>query len=113
MNLYGARYGNTNKKVLIDEKVFVIDGYSVADRLLEGLMFYVSFNGLDVEAISIEEEDEDFFEQFNKEIFLGKVREQAESKLREACKNSVTVYLPAETLKKYNVEYGLLTIKDL
>ena len=49
-----------------------IDGYSIAERLLEGVTFkiYIENNEVKVEVIK---EDEEYFEQFNKKYYYDMI----------------------------------------
>ena len=53
------------------------DGYQIADRLLEGLMFQIKIKDDNSLEISVKEEDEDFFNQFNKEYFFNEALKHA------------------------------------
>ena len=61
----------------ITESIFIIDGYSIAERLLEGVDFLVEFKDEEIISIKVAPEDAGYFSQFNQEMFLGQVKEQA------------------------------------
>ena len=57
----------------------IFDGYSVGDRMLEGVRFWVWYdNGWYTE---IHAGDKNYFEQFNEEFWLRQIREAMESGL--------------------------------
>jgi hypothetical protein len=51
------------------------DGYNIADRMLEGVMFQVSINPDGTLSISVKKEHEEYFSNFNREMFLKKAEE--------------------------------------
>lgn len=81
----------------ITESVFLVDGYSVADRLLEGVMFHVHFQDGKILSVKVDEEDVNYFSQFNQEMFLEKVQKYA---LRTIQGDEVDV--PDYIMNKYN-----------
>lgn len=81
----------------ITESVFLIDGYSVADRLLEGVMFHVHFQDGKILSVKVDEKHTNYFSQFNQEMFLEKVQKYA---LRTIQGDEVEV--PDYIMKKYN-----------
>jgi hypothetical protein len=54
------------------------DGYQIADRLLEGLMFQITVQPDGTLQASVKSEDEKYFEQFNTAKFLKEAKEYAE-----------------------------------
>ena len=57
----------------ITESIFVIDGYSIADRLLEGVRFNVHFGDDKILSVNVDPDDAGFFSQFNEKMFLKQV----------------------------------------
>ena len=51
-------------------KIAEFDGYSIADRLLEGLMFQISVQEDGTLKASVKEKDKSYFSDFNQEKFL-------------------------------------------
>ena len=98
--LYGYSEKILVEEIIIPENEFLIDGYHIAERLLEGLMFKVTAKDDKVDKIELyNKENEGYSEQFNKEMFLEKVKEQAENIIDG---NDVAM-LSKEIQKKYNV----------
>ena len=60
-------------------KTAEFDGSIIADRLLEDVMFQVTIQDDGTLKISVKEEDEDYFEQFNTVKFLKEAQEYAEN----------------------------------
>lgn len=111
MNLYGLR--RNGQKVLIEESRFVLDGFSVSEFALRGLNFDVEYSGLDVVSITPVRGDEGQFAEIDTARWVREIRSHVESMLRKAVKEEVPVFLGIETIEKYDVESGILTIKDL
>ena len=61
----------------ITESVFLVDGYHIADRLLEGVMFHVHFKDDSVISVDVDPQRKAYFSQFNEGLFLGRVRDYA------------------------------------
>ena len=71
--LYCAELDESTEREII-ESVFLVDGYSVADRLLEGVMFHVHFRDEEILSVKVDEKHVNYFSQFNQEMFLERVR---------------------------------------
>jgi hypothetical protein len=69
-------YCPTDKKVI---PYGLFDGYSVGDRLLEGVLFRVSFDAEDKTHVIIDTAHADYFEQFNAEMWYKEVREHIDA----------------------------------
>lgn len=77
----------------ITEKVFQIDGYEVADRLLEGILFDVDFsNGINV-FISTPQTKKYFESNFNSDKFYQLVKEYASSIIEDGDEVTIPKYL--------------------
>lgn len=87
--------------VEIVEREFIVDGYSFADRLLEGVDFIVKFNEEgNVINVSVADGDKDWFEKtFNSEEWYKTAAEYAESTI----KVGDVVEVPKHIKEKYNV----------
>lgn len=78
----------------ITEKQFLIDGYQVADGLLEGVMFEITFDSDgSITNIQVEEDSKDYFEQFNQDKFYQMVREKAEKILQKGDEVNISQHL--------------------
>lgn len=68
----------------ITEKVFQIDGYSVAGKQIEGILFDIHFDDSQVTSIKItSDSDREYFEStFNKDTWYNKVKDYAEEILK-------------------------------
>lgn len=95
--LYGYKI-NSEDIVLIPENEFEIDGYQVADRLLESVIFKIVVTENDLTIEPSKKSDKDYFEQFNKEHWLKKIKELA---IRQIKNDIVTI--PKYLQKKYKV----------
>lgn len=104
MNLYG--YKGKKDGILIDENEFLIDGYSVGDRILEGVMFKIKFKDVDVLSVEVREEHKKYFNQLNAELWLGRVKKEAERLLRTGDE----VEISEEIKEKYNVEGAYIAL---
>ena len=82
----------------ITESVFLVDGYNIADRLLEGVMFHVHFQDGEILSVKVDEKHESYFSQFNQEMFLERVYKYAKRSI-EGDEVDVPDYLK----KKYNM----------
>lgn len=97
--LYGYNTIN-DEDILIPENEFLIDGYDIAERLLEGLLFKVTAKDGKVDKVELyQKQDEGYFEQFNKKMFLNAAAELAQYIIDG---NDVAT-LSKEIQKKYNV----------
>lgn len=67
----------------ITESTFVIDGYAVGDRLLEGVIFHVHFEDETILSVKVDEKHKNYFSKFNEKMFLDKVRNYAERIIEE------------------------------
>ena len=65
-----------NNKVL---EYGLFDGYSVGDRLLEGVNFRVSFDNQNKTNVIINPESADYFSQFNAELWYEQVRDHIDN----------------------------------
>lgn len=74
--LVGFLNNNDDQFIEIPEKVFLIDGYNIGDRLLEGVMFEINFNEKDI-IINVEKESKNYFSNLNEKKWLKEVRKQA------------------------------------
>jgi hypothetical protein len=78
----------------IPERVFIVNGYSIADRLLEDILFYVSFDDNGVTNITLDKCQKEYFESnFNSKKFYKSVKSYAESILEEGDEVSIPLYL--------------------
>lgn len=111
IKLYCSKFENgvETLKTEIPERVIEIDGYTVADRLLEGLMFDVYFdshgNILNVE-ISNQRSREWFESNFNSERFYNLVRERAKDIIDEGDEVDVPPFIQERYFRNgINVAY--------
>ena len=81
----------------ITESIFVIDGYSIADRLLEGVRFNVHFGDDKILSVNVDPDDAGFFSQFNEKMFLKQVEDYAKRTIE-----GDEVDIPEDLKKKYN-----------
>ena len=81
----------------ITESVFIVDGYHIADRLLEGVEFHVHFEDDKVLSVKVAEKHAAYFSQFNEKMFLEAAEKSA---LRTIEGDEVDV--PDYIKKKYN-----------
>jgi hypothetical protein len=93
----------------ITEKVFIIDGYTVGDRMLEGIMFCVYFNDKD-EVIKIDIENkstkEYFEDNFNSKKWYGEVKKYADTILQTGDEVDVPSFIKDKYYKNgINVSY--------
>lgn len=95
--LYGYKI-NSEDIIPIPENEFEIDGYHVADRLLESIIFKIIVTENDLIIEPSTKSDKDCFEQFNKEYWLKKIKELAVRQI----KNDI-VTIPKYLQKKYKV----------
>lgn len=99
MKLYGYIGQNEEDVIEITEKTFLIDGYEIADRLLEGVMFEVSFDLDKITNVNVQPEFKYYFDDLNTKKWLTAVRKDAERKL----KNGGDITLSNELIQKYNL----------
>ena len=90
-------YNIVNEREII-ESVFLVDGYTIADRLLEGVMFHVHFEDDKILSVKVDEKHSNYFSQFNQEMFLDKVKKYALRVIEEGDE----VEVPDFIMKKYN-----------
>ena len=85
----------------ITEKVFIINGYNIADRMLEGLLFCVYFDDSGVTDITFENNrDKKWFEEnFNSRKFYKHVKEEAESILEDGDEVEVPKFIKDKYFK--------------
>lgn len=86
----------------IPEKTFIIDGYNIADRMLEGVLFSVQFdeNGKVVKVFIEDEHTKTWFEDnYNSKKFYDKAKKYAERVLATGDE----VDIPGSLKKKYYV----------
>lgn len=83
------------------EKVFQIDGYSVAERLLEGIPFdvYFSDNGITKIEIADDYSRKYFEDNFNSQRWYQKVKEYAEDILSEGDEVDVPKFIEQKYFK--------------
>jgi hypothetical protein len=92
----------------ITERVFQIDGYQIADRLLEGLIFDIHFddNGVTDVVITNEHSRKYFESNFNSKKFYNLAKEYAQSILDEGDEVDVPKYIKDKYYKNgVNVSY--------
>ena len=94
--LYCSEIDESTEREII-ESVFLIDGYHIADRLLENVMFRVHFQDKNILSVKVDEKHENYFSQFNQEMFLEKVYKYAERTIQ-----GDEVEVPDYIMKKYN-----------
>jgi len=93
-------YNNVNERE-ITESIFLVDGYHIADRLLEGVMFHVNFEDNKILSVKVDSKHTDYFSKFNQEMFLDKVKKYALRRI-EGDEVEVSDYI----MKKYNFIEG-------
>lgn len=104
MKLYGFT-DDGEREVLILENQFIIDGYDIADTLLEGLPFIITVDNNNNITVSLTEYGEKYIQQFNREHWLEKAKLYA---------NRIITYgdeveLTQELKSKYGVDGGYIT----
>lgn len=68
----------------IPEKVFEIDGYQVADRMLEGVLFEVKFDDSGITEVKVNDQQKKYFEDnFNTKKFYDMVKSSASDTIDE------------------------------
>jgi hypothetical protein len=82
----------------ITESTFVIDGYHIADRLLEGVEFFVTFNDTKVTNVEVNPKHASYFSQFNEKMFMDKVKNYAAKRIE-----GDEVDIPEFLKKKYYI----------
>jgi hypothetical protein len=102
---------NTYKEDMITEipeKVFIVDGYSIADRMLEGVPFCIYFDDSGVTKIDFETEyTKNWFKNtFNSKKWYKEVKKYAESILEEGDEVDVPKFIKDKYFKDgINVAY--------
>lgn len=92
----------------ISERVFEIDGYQVADRMLEGVIFEVTFDDTGVTDVKIpKKQTKEWFEDnFNSKKFYNMVKETAQDILDEGDEVDIPDWLKQKYYKNgINVAY--------
>lgn len=92
----------------IPEKIFEIDGYEVAERLLEGIPFNVYFDNNQITKVEIsDKDDKDYFEDnFNSKRWYEEVKKYAKSILKEGDEVEVPKFIKDKYFKNgINVAY--------
>jgi len=77
MKFICSRCGEINKAV--------IDGYGIGDRLLEGVWFDIIIQDNQL-IVTVDIESKEYFDQFNKELWYKKVKEEVHNGYAE-CPN--------------------------
>ena len=113
MHLYGFREadvvnGQGTNDIRIPENIFLINGYSVGDRMLEDVMFEITFKDKEVLNVDVEESSRGYFEDLNTTKWLNAVKNHAQSILDDGDE----VELPSRIQEKYNVEGGFITDRN-
>lgn len=114
MHLYGfwdndLKNGVPQNPVRITENKFQIDGYSVGDRLLEGVLFDVVFQNKTVVSVNVQEDCESYFENLNTTKWLRAIKEYAERTLQTGDE----VDLSQDILEKYGCDGGFITNREV
>lgn len=92
----------------IPERVFEIDGYQVADRMLEGVIFEVTFDDSGVIDVKLpNDRTKSWFEDnFNSKKFYNMVKQEAEGILKEGDEVDIPDWLKEKYYKNgINVAY--------
>ena len=110
MHLYGFREddvvnGEGTNDILIPENIFLVNGYSVGGRVLEDVMFEITFKNKEVLYVEVEGNSSDYFEGLNTTRWLTAIRNHAQGIL----KYGDEVDLPERIMEKYNVESGFIS----
>lgn len=93
--------GNESNTKEIVEKEFTVNGYSVGDRLLEGVLFHIKFNeNGDVLSVIVDDDANVYFDNLNAEKWYKEVIKYAEQEIK-MCE---IVDVPKHIKEKYNVE---------
>lgn len=111
MKLYACKvehkpYRETNE-IEITENIFVVDGYSFGDRLLDGVLFEVEFKDDKVVSVKVEEESEDYFDNLNQEKWLREAKRYAQKTLDSGDEVDIPDFLK----KKYFVNRNAVYLK--
>lgn len=85
----------------IPENIFQVDGYDIRSRLLEGVMFNVTFDPSTekVTHVEVDEEYEDYFSDFNAPEIYGDVEHYA----NQILKTGDEVDVPQSIRTKYKI----------
>lgn len=91
----------------IPEQVFEIDGYQIADRMLEGVLFEVKFDDTGVIDVKVNEKQKKYFEDnFNTRRFYDMVKATAQDVLDEGDEVDIPDWLKQKYFKNgINVAY--------
>ncbi len=112
--LYAAKAGNAQNNyqesnvIEIIESTFLIDGYSVGDRLLEDVGFEVSFSPKTekVTKVVVEKDSEDYFEDLNTKKWIKEVKDYASRILETGDEVDIPLHLKNKYYKNgRNVSY--------
>lgn len=104
LKLYGYRDLVEDYLIEIPESVFQIDGYNFADRLLEDIMFNVTFKDTKVLNVEVDINSKKRFENFDTQFWLKRAEEHAQWILNLGHDE---VLLSDELMKKYDVDGGI------
>ena len=76
------------------EKVFEIDGYQIADRMLEGVLFEVKFDDSGVTEVNVNDKQKKYFEDnFNTKKFYEMVKSSAKDIIDEGDEDNIPSWL--------------------
>lgn len=82
MKLYCGKYNTKtyefSEVVEITEGIFLINGYDFGDRILEDVMFEVTFKDTEIISIKVEEDSESYFETLNTKMYLKSAKKYAQ-----------------------------------
>lgn len=82
MKLFG--YENDNvPDTEMPENIFVVDGYAFGERLLEGVLFEVSFADKTVTSVAVEARSADYFNGLNTKQWLAAAKKYAQGILSQ------------------------------
>lgn len=104
MKLYAHTNDGTNVEII--ESEFAVDGYSVADRLLEGLIFHITFDDKEVTDVRITKSQQLTFDDFNTTKWLNEVKKYAQRILDKG--ETEEVMLSFKLKAKYNAKYAFI-----
>lgn len=109
MKLYACKvehkpYRETNE-IEITENIFVVDGYSFGDRLLDGVLFEVEFKDDKVTNVKVEEASEDYFDDLNTVKWLKIAKDYAQRVLDDGDEVDIPDYLKKKYYINRNVAY--------
>lgn len=98
VKLYTQLRDSNSPMVEVTENTFQIDGYEVGDRVLEDVMFDVTFKNGKVTKVTVEPSAADYFEGLNTKMWLKEVKNTAQHILDDG---GDEVYLSATLRRKY------------